>query len=164
VALLLDTREVSVEARQDAVHDAYVLADVPRQVSLTTQRAVDETRIEGWVFGTMKLFCPESPGMNVIRGGPTSRLDPMIALCLQTRGSAVSIEADRQDRLLPGDLLMIGPTSPNQFLIEGATAAVEIPFNEVGVSVETARMACERLPGSPLFSMVGRHPHSWSGP
>ena len=38
MALLLDTRDVVPEARRDSLHDAYVRADVPRQVSLPAQR------------------------------------------------------------------------------------------------------------------------------
>jgi AraC-like DNA-binding protein len=157
MTLLLDTRSIVPEARRDAVHDAYLRADVPRQVSVTGQPAVDSTRIEAWMFGTVKLFCPESPGMVVVRTGPAERLDPMIALCVQVLGSGQSTEDGRPQHLVPGDLLMVGPTSPNEFLIKGATAAIEIPFDEIGVSVETARRASERLPSSPLFGLVRGH-------
>ncbi|MCU1450609.1 MAG: AraC family transcriptional regulator [Acidimicrobiales bacterium] len=157
LALLLDTRDVPPDARRDAVHDAYLRADVPRQVALTSQEAVDSTRLHAWMLGSTKLFCPESPGMDVRRDSASGRLDPMIALCVQTRGTATSIEDAREQHLLPGDLVMISPTSPNQFVIVGATAAIEIPFDEVGVSVETAAVACERLPGSPLFALVAGH-------
>jgi AraC-like DNA-binding protein len=157
MVVFLDTRDIAPDHRRDAIHDAYVLADVPRQVSLLSQKAVDATRIEGWMFGTTKLFCPESPGMDVVRSGPTRRLDPMIALCLQTHGAGRSIEEDRRIALMPGDLVMVSPTMPNQFVIEGATAAAELPFEDVGVSVEVAQRACERLATSPLFALVGRH-------
>ena len=70
MALLLDTRDVDPGARRDAVHDADVQADVPRQVNLTSQAAVESTRIEGWMFGSARLFSPESPGMRVIRDSP----------------------------------------------------------------------------------------------
>jgi AraC-like DNA-binding protein len=153
----LDTRDIAPDYRRDAIRDAYVLADVPRQVSLLSQEAVDATRIEGWMFGTMKLFCPESPGMDVVRSGPTRRLDPMIAFCLQTHGTGRSIEEDRRVALMPGDLVMVSPTLPNEFVIEGATAAAELPFEDIGVSVELAQRACERLAASPLFALVGRH-------
>jgi AraC-like DNA-binding protein len=153
----LDTREIAPDHRRDAIRDAYFLADVPRQVSLLSQQAVDETRIEGWMFGTVKLFCPASPGMDVIRSGPTGRLDPMIAFCLQTHGTAKSIEHARRVALMPGDLVMVSPTSHNQFVIDGSTAAAEFPFEEIGVTVEMAQRACERLATSPLFTLVGHH-------
>jgi AraC-like DNA-binding protein len=158
VALFLDTRDVAPEARRDSVHDAYLRADVPRQVSLTSEEAVAATRIEAWLLGSTKLFCPESPGLDVIRkSGSSQQLDPMIALCIQTVGTGLSVQDGERHRLMPGDLLMIGPTSTNKFLINGATTAVEIPFDEVGVSVEMAQMASERLSASRLFSLVGRH-------
>jgi AraC-like DNA-binding protein len=153
----LDTRDIAPDHRRDAIRDAYVLADVPRQVSLLSQEAVDATRIEGWMFGTMKLFCPESPGMRVVRSSPAGRLDPMIAFCIQTHGTGRCIEDDRREALMPGDLVMVSPTLPNEFVIEGATAAVELPFDELGVSVEMAHRACGRLATSPLFALVGRH-------
>ena len=157
MALLLDTRDVDPEARRDAVHDTYVRAGVPRQVDLTTQEAVDATRIEGWMFGSTKLFCPESPGIRVIRESPSGQLDPMIALCIQNRGTGRSTEEDRREVLLPGDLLMVGPTARNDFLVSGATIALEIPFHEIGITVETARKASAQLPASPLFPLVSRH-------
>jgi AraC-like DNA-binding protein len=118
---------------------------------------VDATRIECWLFGSTKLFCPESPGLDVVRTGPSKRLDPMIALCFQTGGTGLSVQDGNRQRMVPGDLLMIGPTSPNEFVIHGATAAIEVPFDEVGISVETAERASERLPASPLFSLVAGH-------
>ncbi len=157
MALLLDTEKIVPVARRDAVHDAYLRADVPRQVSLTSQQAIDSTRIEAWMLGSTKLFCVECPGMKVVRAAPSGRLDPMIALCIQGRGTGLSIEDGRQQQLMTGDLLMVGPTSPNEFLINGATSALELPFDEVGVSVETARKASERLPASPLYPLVARY-------
>lgn len=159
MALLLDTRNVAPEARRDSVRDAYLRADVPRQVFLTSQVAVDSTRIEAWKFGAIKLFSPESPGMTmtVMRTGSSGRLDPMIALCVQIHGSGLSVEGGFQNQLLPRDLVMVGPTSPNEFRIDGATFAIEIPFDEIGVTVEIARKASEQLPASPLFRLVGRH-------
>jgi AraC-like DNA-binding protein len=157
VALLLDTRDVIPEARRDAVHDAYVRAGVPRQVNLLSQEALDSTRIEGWTLGTMMLFTPESPGLDVIRDSPSGSLDPLIALCVQNHGTAQSTETDRQQVLMPGDLVMVGPTARNEFLVKGATTAIELPFDEIGVTVEVARRACTRLAASPLFPLVGHH-------
>jgi AraC-like DNA-binding protein len=157
MALLLDTRDVDPRARRDAVHDAYAAAGVPRQVDLTSQEAEDATRIEGWTFGSAKLFCPESPGIRVIRDSPSGRLDPMIALCVQNHGTGRSTEADRMEVLLPGDLLMVGPTARNEFLVSGATIALEVPFEEIGITVEMARKASGQLPASPLFPLVSHH-------
>jgi AraC-like DNA-binding protein len=157
VALLLDTRDVQPEARRDAVRDAYALADVPRQVDLTSESAAESTRIEGWMFGSTRLFSPDSPGIRVIRDGPTGALEPMIALCVQYRGTGQSIESDRRQVLLPGELVMVGPTARNEFLISGATVALEVPFEEMGITVELARKASSRLPASPLFRLVSQH-------
>jgi AraC-like DNA-binding protein len=157
MALLLDTGDVVAEARRDALHDAYVSADVRRQVSLITPTAANSTRIEAWWFGSMKLFSSASPGLDVVRSGPSSRLEPMIALCIQDQGTGLLIEDDREQRLMPGDMLMVGPTAPNEFVINGSTAAVEVPFDEIGVSVETAALASKRLPASSLFLLVSRH-------
>jgi len=139
------------------VHDAFLRADVPAQVALMSPAAVDATRIEAWLFGSTKLFCPESPGLDVMSTVPSKQLDPTIALCVQTQGTGLSVQDGHERRLVRGDLLMIGPTSPNEFLIHGATAAIEIPFDEIGVTVETAELASQRLPASPLFSLVAGH-------
>ena len=156
MALLFDTRDVAPEARRDAVRDAYALAELPRQVNLLSQEAVDATRIEGWMFGSLKLFTPESPGLSVIRDSP-SGLDPMIALCIQDRGTGRSTEEHRQQLLMPGELLMVDPTARNEFAVSGATIAIEVPFDEIGVTVEVARKASTRLAASPLFPLVSHH-------
>jgi AraC-like DNA-binding protein len=157
VALLLDTRDIDPKARRDAVHDAYVHAGVPRQVDLLSQQAVDSTRIEAWTFGSVKMFSPDSPGLRVIRDSASGQLDPIIAFCIQMHGSAHSIETSRHLHLMPGDLVMVGPTARNEFVTRGATTAIEIPFDDIGVTVELARQASIHLAASPLFQLVGSH-------
>jgi AraC-like DNA-binding protein len=157
VALLLDTRDVDREARRDAVRDAHASAGVPREVDLLSQHLVDATRIEAWMFGSLKMFSSESPGMRIIRDSPSGRLDPMIALCVQMRGRAQSIEGDHQQHLMPSDLVMVDPTARNEFITRGATTAIEIPFDEIGLTVEIAREASRNLAASPLFQLVGSH-------
>jgi AraC-like DNA-binding protein len=157
VAVLLDTRDVQPESRRDAALDADALANVPRQVDLTSEAAAQSTRIEGWMLGRTRLFSTDGPGLRVLRDSPTGRLEPMIALCVQYRGTGQSTESDRQQLLLPGELLMVGPTARNEFFLSGATLALEIPFAELGITVELARKASTRLPASPLFSLVSQH-------
>jgi AraC-like DNA-binding protein len=157
VALLLDTRKVPPEARRHAVRPAHVDAGVPRQADLLSQHAVDPTRLEAWTFGSVKMFSTESPGMHIVREDLSGRLDPMIALCMQRRGKAQSTEAGRQQHVMPGDLVMIGPTARNEFVTRGATTAIEIPFDDIGVTVELARGASRNLAASPLFQIVGNH-------
>jgi AraC-like DNA-binding protein len=157
MALLLDTRDVDPGARRDAVHDAYAQAGVPRQVDLTSQEAVDSTRIEGWVFGSTKLFSTTSPGIRFTRDSPSGRLDPKIVLCIQHRGTGRSTKNGRQQVLMPGELLMVNPTARSEFLVSGATVAMEVPFDEIGVTVEIALKASTHLPASPLFSLVSQH-------
>ena len=157
VALLLDTRDVDPEARRDAVRDAHARAGVPRHVDLLSQQAVDSTRIEAWIFGSVKMFSPNSPGLRLIRDSASGQLDPMIALCVQMRGTAQSIETYRHQHLMPGDLVMVGPTARNEFVMQGASTAVEIPYDDIGITVELARQASGHLAASPLFQLVGSH-------
>ena len=109
------------------------------------------------MFGSVKMFFSESPGMRIIRDCPSGRLDPMIALCVQIRGRAHSIEADHQQHFMASDLVMVGPTARNEFVTRGATTAIEIPFDEIGLTVEIAREASRNLAASPLFQVVGSH-------
>jgi AraC-like DNA-binding protein len=157
VALLLDTRDIDPEARHDAVHDAHVRAGVPRQVDLLSQEAVSSTRIEAWTFGSVKMFSPDSPGLRVIRDSASGQLDPIIALCVQMRGSAQSIETYRHQHLMPGDIVLVDPIARNEFVTRGATTAIQIPFEDIGVTVELARQASGHLAASPLFQLVGTH-------
>ena len=109
------------------------------------------------MFGRTRLFSPDGTGLRVLRDSLTGRFEPMIALCVQYRGTGQSMESDRQQLLMPGELLMVGPSARNEFLISGATLALEIPFEELGITVELARKASTRLPASPLFPLVSQH-------
>jgi AraC-like DNA-binding protein len=156
MALLIDTRDLVAEDCEETLHDAFVNAAVPRQVSMTTA-ALGSTRIEMWMFGSTKLFCPESPGMTVIRTPTLGSLEPIIALCLQGRGMGRFRQDGQQWNLMPGELIMAGPTSPNEFSISGATAAFEIPFDEIGLPVDTLRQASGQLVASSIFPLVRSH-------
>jgi AraC-like DNA-binding protein len=153
MAVLIDTRNVAAEDREESLHEAFARAAVPRQISLSAE-AVGSTRIDGWMFGSTKLFCPESPGLKVLRTPTLGRLEPIIALCLQGRGTGRFRQEGQQWILMPGQVIMAGPTSPNEFLITGATSAFEIPFDEIGLPFETVRKASGQLVASPLFPLV----------
>ncbi|MDQ1568907.1 MAG: hypothetical protein QOF96_3787 [Actinomycetota bacterium] len=153
MAVLIDTRNVAAEDREESLHEAFAQAAVPRQISLSAE-AVGSTRIDGWMFGSTKLFCPDSPGLEVIRTPTQGRLDPIIALCLQDRGTGRFRQDGQQWNLMPGQVIMAGPTSPNEFLITGATSAFEIPFEEIGLPFETVRKASGQLAASPLLPLV----------
>jgi AraC-like DNA-binding protein len=58
---------------------------------------------------------------------------------------------------MPSDLVMVDPTARNEFITRGATTAIEIPFDEIGLTVEIAREASRNLAASPLFQLVGSH-------
>src|SRR3954451_12269352 len=153
MALLIDTRNVVPEDREESLHEAFAQAAVPRRISLSAE-AVGSTRVDGWMFGSTKVFCPESPGLKVMRTPTRGHLDPIIALCLHGRGTGRFRQEGQQWALMPGQVIMAGPTSPNEFLIAGATAAFEIPFDEIGLPFETVRKASGQLAASPLFRLV----------
>ena len=108
--MLLDTRDIPPVDQEASVHDAFARAEVPRQVSLTVPGAIDHTRIEGWLFGRMMLFSPDSPGLRVVRTPKLEAMDPIVALIVQTRGTAMFIENGRSRHLKPGELVMAEPT------------------------------------------------------
>jgi AraC-like DNA-binding protein len=153
LALLIDTRHVAQEDREESVYDAFVHASVPRQVSLSPS-AVGSTRVQAWIFASARVFAPESPGMRVRRTPTLGPLDPMIALIVQTRGKGMFVQDAIEQSLMPGEIFMAGPTSSNDFLLSGEAAAFEVPFDEIGVPFETARKASERLIASPLLPLV----------
>jgi AraC-like DNA-binding protein len=118
---------------------------------------VSHTRIDAWMFGSMLLFSPESPGLKVTRTPSLESMDPIIALLLQNRGLAHFSQEGRRQDLTPGVPIMAGPTSANDFQLSGRTSAFQLPFDEIGVPLETAQRASERLTSSPMFSLVSHH-------
>ena len=157
MAVLLDTRDVPLVDQEASIHETFTRAEVPRQVSLTVPRAVDHTRIEAWLFGRMMLFSPDSPGLRVVRTPELDAMDPIVVLLIQSRGTAVFTETERSFHIKPGDVALIEPTSPNEYFLSGSGSAFQIPFEDIGLSVETIRMAGERLRSSPLFPLLSRH-------
>jgi AraC-like DNA-binding protein len=103
------------------------------------------------------LFSPDSPGLKVTRTPTLEAMEPIIALIVQIRGIAQFTQEGRRQDLLPGVPIMAGPTSPNEFHLSGHTSAFQLPFDEIGLSLETTRRASERLTSSPLFSLVSHH-------
>jgi AraC-like DNA-binding protein len=157
LALLLDTRTLHTEDRDEILHETFAHADVPRQVCLTGLGKVSHTRLDAWMFGDMMLFSPESPGLKVTRTPSLEAMEPIIALLVQIRGLAQFTQEGQRQHLLPGVPIMAGPTSPNEFHLSGHTSAFQLPFDEIGLSFETTRRASERLTSSPLFSLVSHH-------
>ena len=143
--------------QEASIHDAFARAEVPQQVALTVPGAIDHTRIEAWLFGRMMLFSPDSPGLRVVRTPKLEAMDPIVALIVQTRGTAMFIEKGRSRHLKPGELVMAEPRSPNDYLLSGTGSAFQIPFEDVGLSFESVHTASERLRSSPLFPLVSRH-------
>jgi len=146
-----------MEDRDEIIHEAHVKVGVPRLVCLTGLGRVSHTRIDAWKFGDMLLFSPDSPGLKVTRTPTLEAMEPIIALIVQTRGIAQFTEEERRQDLLPGVPIMAGPTSRNDFQLSGHASAFKLPFDEIGVPLETAKRASERLTSSPLFSLVSHH-------
>jgi AraC-like DNA-binding protein len=157
LALLLDTRTLHMEDRDEILHETFAHADVPRQVCLTGLGKVSHTRLDAWMFGSMMLFSPESPGLKVTRTPSLEAMEPIIALIVQIRGIAQFTQDGRRQDLVPGVPIMAGPVSPNDFQLSGHTSAFQLPFDEIGIPLETASRASERLTSSPLFSLVSHH-------
>lgn len=157
LALLLDTRDVPAEDREASILETFTRSDVPRTISLTAPLTLGTTRIEAWTFGSTMLFSPTSPGLRVVRSPALEPMEPIIALLVQNRGTALFTEDGQSRQLLPGQLTMARPTSSNEFLLNGTASAFQVPFEEVGLTFDTARLASDRLPASPLFSLVSQH-------
>lgn len=157
MALLLDTRDVPAEDREASILETFTRSDVPRHISLTAPLTDGPTLIEAWTFGSTMLFSPTSPGLRVVRSPGLEPMEPIIALLIQNRGTALFTEDGQSRQLMPGQLTMAGPTSSNVFLLNGTASAFQVPFEEVGLTFETARLASERLLASPLHSLVSHY-------
>jgi AraC-like DNA-binding protein len=157
LALLLDTRSLHTEDRDEILHETFAHADVPRRVCLTGLGKVSHTRLDAWMFGSVMLFSPDSPGLKVTRTPTLEAMEPIIALIVQIRGLAQFTQEGQRQDLLPGVPIMAGPISPNEFQLSGHTSAFQLPFDEIGIPLEIAGRASERLTSSPLFSLVSHH-------
>ncbi|MDL5159288.1 helix-turn-helix domain-containing protein [Actinomycetospora termitidis] len=157
--LVLDSRDVPAEARAERVTSLMAEASAA-SVSLTPHNDL-QARMELWQLGRLTLFRSASSGMAMSRDARRARSDgaPIIALAVQERSTARHEQFGHRREVAAGELMLVDLASPFAFswTTTGASRALQVPLDALGLPPEVVRAAAPRLQDGPLAGLVARH-------
>ncbi|MFC5062998.1 helix-turn-helix domain-containing protein [Actinomycetospora atypica] len=157
--LLLDSADTPAPHRADVVTDLMARASAAT-VTLAPHDDL-HARMELWQLGRLTLFRSASSGMSMSRDLRQARRDgtPIVALAVQERSDARHEQFGHQARVAPGGLMMVDLSAPFAFswTSYGASRALQVPLDVLGLPMDVVRAAAPRLGESPLAGLVGRH-------
>ncbi|GAB2604187.1 helix-turn-helix domain-containing protein [Kribbella endophytica] len=161
MAVLLDTAALPHQDRAEAFYAAMMSASVPARVEHEAPHGEVHARMDFWQLGTPDLFRNEGSGIRLVRTPKHVRIGApeRLALAVQVIGSGRFSQANAQQRVSTGELMLVDLTAPYEFAWRsaGASQAFQIDYDDLGLSVETVRAAAQRLPSSPLYDLVLHH-------
>ncbi|MEJ2887630.1 helix-turn-helix domain-containing protein [Actinomycetospora aeridis] len=157
--LVLDSRDASASERVELV--TTLMAETSAATVTLAPHADLHARMDLWQLGRLPLFRSESSGMAMSRDRRRARRDeaPIVALAVQERSTARHEQFGHQQTVAPGRLMLVDLTAPFAFswATSGASRALQVPLDALGLPTEVIRDAAPRLDASPLAGLVGRH-------
>ncbi|MDD7937318.1 helix-turn-helix domain-containing protein [Actinomycetospora lutea] len=157
--LVLDSRDAPAAERAELV--TTLMAETSAATVTLAPHADLHARMELWQLGRLPLFRSESSGMAMSRDVRRARRDeaPIVALAVQERSSARHEQFGHQQTVAPGRLMLVDLTAPFAFswATSGASRALQVPFDALGLPMEVVRAAAPHLEASPLAALVSRH-------
>jgi AraC-like DNA-binding protein len=161
MAVLIDTAELPAPERMDAVFSAMVEAVAPCYVIHENPGEGIHTRLEEWQIGDARVLSTDSSGFRLLRTPRQSRQDvtPMIALSVQTRAPGRYVQFSTEQHVAQGGLMIADLSAPYDFSWSGpgGAATLQMPIDQLGVSVDVVRRAMAGLTESPLYDLVTDH-------
>ncbi|MFJ3975270.1 helix-turn-helix domain-containing protein [Streptomyces sp. NPDC090021] len=168
--LLLDLETIPPEDRVEAFQHAMNDTSVPNDVVHESPEAGVRARFEAWRVGALDLFDARSTGFEVRRTDRHVRWHrerPVVSISLQTRGVHRAENGGERYLLGPDDISVFHELAPRRYgwSGEGASRAVTIDTEHLGVPVDTVVSASIRLRASPLHDvMLGHLRALWQDP
>ncbi|MFB7037554.1 MULTISPECIES: AraC family transcriptional regulator [unclassified Streptomyces] len=168
--LLLDLDAYAPEDRADAFHHAMNDASVPNDVVHEAPETGIRARFDGYRVGPLDLFEMHSTGFEVRRTDRHVRRHrerPVVSVSLQTRGIHRAENAGERYLLGPDDIAVFHELAPRRYgwSGEGASRALTIGTEHLGVPVDTVVRASVRLRASPVHSLLLAHLRTlWAEP
>ncbi|MFD4867087.1 helix-turn-helix domain-containing protein [Streptomyces sp. NPDC058412] len=160
--LLLDLEDFAPRERVDAFHHAMTDTSVPNDIVHEEPDTGMRARIEGWRVGGLDLFDMRCSGFEVrrtarhVRG---HRDRPVVSVSLQTRGVHRAEQAGGRFTLGPEDICVFHELAPRTYGWSGygASQAITLDMEYLGVPVDTVLRASVRLRASPLHDLLLGH-------
>lgn len=133
---------------------------VPCTVELENPSDV-QARMDVWLYGSANIFRAEMNGFRLLRSEKQIATAPadMFALAVHEGCVGKREQFGAQRRVGPAELMVMDLNSPYDYALEGRGAArcLHVPVDELGLPREVIESAADRLPASPLYSMVVSH-------
>ncbi|GJF30426.1 hypothetical protein KNE206_31260 [Kitasatospora sp. NE20-6] len=160
--LLLDLEDFVPRERVDAFHHAMTDTSVPNEIVHEEHEAGMSARIEGWRVGGLDLFDMRCSGFEVRRTARHVRRHrdrPVVSVSLQTRGVHRAEQAGRRFTLGPEDICVFHELAPRTYgwSGHGASQAVTVDMEYLGLPVDTVVRASVRLRASPVHDLLLGH-------
>lgn len=161
MTVLIDTAELPLAERVDAVYTAMVEAVAPCYVIHEGPVERIRTRLEEWQFGHTRLLHTDSSGFRLLRTARQARQDvaPVIAFSVQTGAAGRHVQYATEQVVRPGGLMIADLSAPYDFSWSGpgSAATLHVPIDRLGVSIDLVRRAMAGLAGSPMVPLMTEH-------
>ncbi|MDW5324243.1 helix-turn-helix domain-containing protein [Plantactinospora sp. KLBMP9567] len=161
MGFVLDTADIPLRERIEAIYAAMVQASVPSYVIHEDPDGDVRTRLEVWNLGGANIFTARSTGLRLLRTPKQARQDaaPVIALSVQRLGDGRHEQLGYRQVVPRGEMLMVDLSAPYDFSWsgEGAAGCIQVPIDQVGLPLDLIRRAAANLRTSPLYDLVANH-------
>src|SRR5580658_1735850 len=159
MTVVLNTRDLPVEDRREALYEAFASSTVPVNLVFGGEGAPLLAKVEAWTLGPASVFQVHAPDLDVVRTERHARSDSpellAVAVPLRRPGrlcfGAESLEA------LPGQINLVDMAAPYEFSWSGSGGAwsFKVPYEQLQLDPPMVRKAATRLSASPLYEVVG---------
>jgi AraC-like DNA-binding protein len=158
---VLDTATIPAQERVEAVHVAMTQASAPCHVIHEDPHGEVHARMGLWGLGGANIFTTRASGIRLLRTPKQARQDvmPVVALSVQQQADGRHEQLDRQEIVAPGDLMVVDLSAPYDFSWsgDGAAGCIQIPIDQLGLTVDVIRRAIGNVRSSPLCPLVAHH-------
>ena len=155
MARVIDTREIAPPDVGDVVHDLFAHNVVPLDVAVDTSAPLI---IDAAQIAHASLLSTSCHDLWLRRA--ERQTEEGIAFAVQRLGVAWFEYHDKPDRYFtPGSLFITDQSAPYRYHARGANAvcSIEMEYDELGLPIDAARTAADRLYASPLYGLVTSH-------
>ncbi|MEU7019277.1 AraC family transcriptional regulator [Streptomyces sp. NPDC046203] len=160
--LLLDLETLDPKDRVEAFHHALTDDSVPNDIAHEEPGTTMRARMEVWRLGTLDLLDIRGTGFEVrrtarhVRG---HRARPVVSVSLQTSGVHRAENGAERYTLGMDDIAVFHELAPRRYgwSGEGASQALTLDMELLGLPVDTVVRASVRLRSSPLHDLVLGH-------
>lgn len=146
--------------REEFTRAAFLEQSWPTTVALDEPTA-DDAVIEVFSYGRASIFRAQMGGMRLVRSMEQVRSSPadVLAVAVQERSAARHEMYGEQRVVQKGDLMINDMNTSYGYAWSGrgASRALYVPLQDLGLSNEVIRGASRRLPASPLYPLLRSH-------